>query len=94
MNFVATITWRISVVNFTLEYTRNQLESWLKHEVEFIYLTRYTLTSVQYLAPPPPYSSLHISFGTDKENLLNDHELLRLEIVPFVLMILINDWSL
>ena len=56
MNFVATITRRISVVNFTLEYTRNQLESWLKHEVEFIYLTRYTLTSVQYLASP--YSSL------------------------------------
>ena len=92
MNFVATITWRISVVNFTLEYTRNQLESWLKHEVEFIYLTGYTLTSVQYLASP--YSSLHISFGADKENLLNDHELLRLEIVPFVLMILLNDWSL
>ena len=92
MNFVATITWRIAVVNFTLEYTRNQLESWLKHEVEFIYLTRYTLTSVQYLASP--YSSLHISFGADKENLLNDPELLRLEIVPFILMIFINDWSL
>ena len=87
MNFVATITRRISVVNFTLEYTRNQLESWLKHIVEFICLTRYTLTSVQYLASP--YSSLLL--GADKENLLNDHELLRLEIVSFILMILIND---
>ena len=37
------------------------------------------------------YCSPHISYGADKENLFNNRELLKLVIISFILMILVND---
>ena len=37
------------------------------------------------------YCSLHISYGADKKNLFNNRELLKLVIISFILMILVND---
>ena len=38
-----------------------------------------------------PYRSLCISYGTDKENSSNDHELLEFAIISFILMTLMCD---
>ena len=53
----------------------------------FIYLTLHTLQMILYT----PDFSLYIPYGTDKENFINNQELLKLVIISFILMTLMFD---